>query len=117
MKIILARHGETAWNAEGRYQGQADIPLSATGEAQARALGARLHDIEITRAVADAVGVPVVASGGAGSPEHLYRAMTDGGASAALAASIFHYGTYTIEETKRYLAERGVPVRFEPVLA
>ena len=52
MKIILARHGETAWNAEGRYQGQADIPLSATGEAQARALGARLHDIEITRAVA-----------------------------------------------------------------
>lgn len=52
MKIILARHGETAWNAEGRYQGQADIPLSATGEAQARALGGRLHDIAITRAVA-----------------------------------------------------------------
>ncbi len=52
MKIILARHGETLWNAEGRYQGQVDIPLSKTGEAQARALGARLHDIEITRAVA-----------------------------------------------------------------
>ena len=52
MKILLARHGETSWNAEGRYQGQADIPLSATGEAQARALGARLHDIAITRAVA-----------------------------------------------------------------
>ncbi|KIQ96075.1 MULTISPECIES: histidine phosphatase family protein [Lysobacter] len=52
MKIILARHGETPWNAEGRYQGQVDIPLSETGEAQARALGARLHDVEITRAVA-----------------------------------------------------------------
>lgn len=51
MKIILARHGETPWNAEGRYQGQVDIPLSETGEAQARALGARLHDVEITRAV------------------------------------------------------------------
>ncbi len=52
MKIILARHGETLWNAEGRYQGQVDIPLSEIGEGQARALGARLHDIEITRAVA-----------------------------------------------------------------
>ena len=68
-------------------------------------------DLEITRAVADAVSIPVVASGGAGSPEHLYQAVTIGGASAALAASIFHYGTYTIEETKRYMAERGVPVR------
>ena len=68
-------------------------------------------DLEITRAVADAVSIPVVASGGAGCPEHLYQAVTTGGASAALAASIFHYGTYTIEETKRYMAERGVPVR------
>lgn len=70
------------------------------------------YDIEITRAVAEAVNIPVVASGGAGGPEHLYEALTAGGASAALAASIFHYGTYTIEETKRYLAGRGVPVRF-----
>lgn len=69
------------------------------------------YDLEITRAVSDAVTIPVVASGGAGSPQHLYEAVTAGGASAALAASIFHYGTYTIEETKRYLAERGVPVR------
>ena len=69
------------------------------------------YDIEMTRAVSDAVRIPVVASGGAGSPEHLHDAVTAGGASAALAASIFHYGTYTIEETKRYLAERGVPVR------
>ena len=69
------------------------------------------YDLEITRAVADAVSIPVVASGGAGSPEHLYQAVTQGGASAALAASIFHYGTYTIEETKRYMSERGVSVR------
>src|SRR6478736_4569291 len=52
MKIILARHGETPWNAEGRYQGQIDIPLSPVGEAQAKALGERLRDVPITRAVA-----------------------------------------------------------------
>lgn len=52
MKILLARHGETAWNAEGRYQGQEDIPLSPTGETQARALGERLHEVRIDRAVA-----------------------------------------------------------------
>ena len=69
------------------------------------------YDLEITRAVADAVSIPVVASGGAGSPEHLYQAVTQGGASSALAASIFHYGTYTIAESKKYMAERGVPVR------
>ena len=68
-------------------------------------------DIEITRAVAEAVEIPVVASGGCGSPQHMYDALTEGGASAALAASIFHYGEYTIGETKDYLAERGVPVR------
>jgi cyclase len=69
------------------------------------------YDIEITQAVAKAVNIPVVASGGAGSPEHLYQAVTTGQASAALAASIFHYGEYTIQETKQYMAERGVPVR------
>ncbi len=69
------------------------------------------YDLEITRAVADAVKIPVVASGGAGSPRHLYEAVTAGNASAALAASIFHYGEYTIAETKRFMAERGVPVR------
>ena len=69
------------------------------------------YDLEITRAVAEAVQIPVVASGGAGSPEHLFQAVTTGKASAALAASIFHYGDYTISETKRYMAERGVTVR------
>ena len=69
------------------------------------------YDLEMTRAVADAVEVPVVASGGAGHPDHLADAVTEGGASAALAASIFHYGEFTIAETKRIMAERGVPVR------
>jgi cyclase len=69
------------------------------------------YDLPMTRAVADAVGIPVVASGGAGSPEHLFRVLTEGGADAALAASIFHYNEYGIPATKAYLAERGVPVR------
>jgi cyclase len=61
--------------------------------------------------IAESVPVPVVASGGAGSLEHLYQVLTQGRADAALAASIFHYGDYTIQDAKRYLAERGVPVR------
>jgi cyclase len=69
------------------------------------------YDLEITRAVAEAVNIPVIASGGAGSPEHMYKVLTEGKADAALAASIFHFGTYTIDQTKQYLAERGVPVR------
>ncbi|MFN3158598.1 MAG: imidazole glycerol phosphate synthase subunit HisF [Rubinisphaera brasiliensis] len=69
------------------------------------------YDLEITRAVSDAVGIPVVASGGCGSPQHMLEAFTEGHAEAALAASIFHYGEYTIDETKDYLAERGVTVR------
>jgi cyclase len=69
------------------------------------------YDLAMTRAVADAVRIPVVASGGAGSPEHLFQALTMGGAAAALAASIFHYNEYGIPATKAYLAERHVPVR------
>jgi cyclase len=69
------------------------------------------YDLTITRAVAEAVEVPVVASGGAGCPEHLLHVLTDGKADAALAASIFHYGHYSITETKRYLEQHGVPVR------
>jgi cyclase len=72
------------------------------------------YDLPVTRAVADAVGIPVVASGGAGCPEHLYQVLTAGGADAALAASIFHYNEYGIAATKAYLAERGVPVRLIP---
>lgn len=69
------------------------------------------YDIELTRAVAQAVHIPVIASGGAGKPEHLYDALTEGMADAALIASIVHDGHYTIAELKNYLHERGVPVR------
>ena len=73
------------------------------------------YDLELTRAVAREVGVPVIASGGVGTLEHLAAGLTEGEADAVLAASIFHYGTYTIAEAKEYLAARGVPVR--PVAA
>ena len=69
------------------------------------------YDLEITLAVSEAVGIPVVASGGAGHPEHLADAILKGKADAALAASIFHFGEFTIAETKQLMRDRGVPVR------
>ncbi|MGH7671589.1 MAG: imidazole glycerol phosphate synthase subunit HisF [Gemmatimonadales bacterium] len=72
------------------------------------------YDLALTRAVADAVSVPVIASGGVGSLEHLREGVVEGGADAALVASLFHFGQHTVPEAKRYLAERGVPVRLEP---
>lgn len=69
------------------------------------------YDIELTRKVANAVSVPVIASGGAGKMSHFYDALTEGGADAALAASLFHYKEMEIKEVKEYLAERNVPVR------
>jgi imidazole glycerol-phosphate synthase subunit HisF len=69
------------------------------------------YDLELLRAIGDAVNVPVVASGGVGNLEHLYDGIAEGGASAVLAASIFHFGRYRVAEAKHYLAERGVVVR------
>jgi cyclase len=69
------------------------------------------YDIELTRAIGEAVNIPIIASGGAGSPAHIYAALADGKADAALAASIFHYGEYTVADVKRYLRERGINVR------
>ena len=69
------------------------------------------YDIALTRAVVDAVSIPVIASGGVGNLEHLYDGFTKAGASACLAASIFHYREHTIAEAKEYLSARGVPVR------
>lgn len=69
------------------------------------------YDLSLTRAVADAVSIPVIASGGAGTLEHFYEALTMGGADAALAASLFHYKELEISEVKEYLAKRDVPVR------
>jgi cyclase len=71
------------------------------------------YDLALTRAVSEAVSVPVIASGGAGGLEHLFESVTEGKADAALVASIFHFGRHTIAEAKRYLRERGVPVRLE----
>jgi len=74
--------------------------------------GTRLgYDLELTRAVVDGVRVPVIASGGVGTLEHLYEGLTIGGASAVLAASIFHYREYAISEVKAWLMQRGVRVR------
>jgi cyclase len=69
------------------------------------------YDIELTRAISDSVRIPVIASGGAGKLEHFYEALTEGGASAVLAASLFHFGQYKIADVKNYLRERGVVVR------
>ena len=71
------------------------------------------YDLELTRAVSDAVSVPVIASGGAGGPEHLAEALTTGGADAALAASIFHDGHYSVAETKRFLAGKGLEMNLD----
>ncbi len=70
------------------------------------------YDIELTRAVSEAVSVPVIASGGAGTKEHFYEALTEGKADAALAASLFHFKELEIDEVKKYLKERRVPVRW-----
>lgn len=74
------------------------------------------YDLELTRAVADAVPIPVIASGGAGLPVHVYEAFTEGHADAALMASITHYNELSINQIKEDLAARGVPMRFEPQL-
>ena len=68
-------------------------------------------DLELLRAISDQVAVPVIASGGAGSLEHMYAGLAEGHADAVLAASIFHFGTYSVTDVKRYLASRDVPVR------
>ena len=69
------------------------------------------YDLSLTSALSEAVNVPIVASGGAGTLEHMYQVASEGKADAILAASIFHFGTYRISQAKEYLAERGVPVR------
>ena len=96
-----------AWAKRVEQLGAGEIVLTSM-DADGTKAG---YDLPMTRAVADAVGIPVVASGGAGSPEHLVQVLTEGRADAALAASIFHYNEYGIQATKAYLAERGVPVR------
>jgi cyclase len=69
------------------------------------------YDLGLTRAISEAVSVPVIASGGAGNPQHMYEAIVEGKADAVLAAGIFHFGTYRIRQVKEYLAARDIPVR------
>jgi cyclase len=96
-----------AWAREVERLGAGEIVLTSM-DADGTKNG---YDLPMTRAVSDAVEIPVVASGGAGNPEHLRAALVEGGASAALAASIFHYREFSIMETKEYLARHHVPVR------
>ena len=96
------------WVKEGTELGAGEILLTSM-DADGTKDG---YDIELTRSVSEAVGVPVIASGGAGELSHFYDAVTLGKADAVLAASVFHYGEFTVREVKTYLKSRGVEVRF-----
>ena len=98
-----------AWAVEAVERGAGEVLLTSM-DADGTQNG---YDIPLTRAVAEAVPVPVIASGGAGAPEHFAAVLTEGRADAALAASLFHERTLSIQDLKRYLAERGIPVRRE----
>lgn len=95
------------WAQEAASRGAGEILLTAMAQDGVKSG----YDIVLTRLVADAVPVPVIASGGAGTLEHLRAALQEGGADAALAASIFHFREFTIQEAKAYLKEHGVSVR------
>ncbi len=97
------------WAREAERLGAGEILLTSMDRDGTK----RGYDLELTRAVSEAVSVPVIASGGAGVPEHFYDAFTAGRADAVLAASLFHFREITIPDLKEYLAARGVPVRKE----
>jgi imidazole glycerol-phosphate synthase subunit HisF len=96
-----------AWSKKGQADGAGEIVLNVMDSDGTR----EGYDLEMTAAVSEAVSIPVVASGGAGKPEDMADVVTLGKADAALAASIFHFGMYTIEQAKRCMAARGIPVR------
>ena len=95
------------WAIEAVEKGAGEIVVNSI-DADGTKAG---YDLELLKAISEAVCVPVVASGGAGNPEDMYKALMAGKADAVLAASIFHYGTYSIKDTKKYLSEKGIPVR------
>ncbi len=101
-----------AWAKEAESRGAGEIVLNVMNS-DGTLEG---YDIAMTRAVSEAVHIPVVASGGAGKPEHLLKVLTDGKADAALAASIFHFRTWSVPQVKDYLAKHGVHVRLTPEL-
>ncbi len=96
-----------AWAREGERLGAGEILLTSMDKDGTKAG----YDLALTRAVAEAVSIPVIASGGAGTMEHFLEAFTEGKADAALAASVFHFGEIPIPELKRYLQDRGLPIR------
>jgi cyclase len=95
------------WARRGVELGAGEIVINSM-DADGQKTG---YDLELLRAMSAAVGVPVIASGGAGSPDDMYRGLAEGEADAVLAASIFHFGEYTVAQVKDYLRERGVPMR------
>lgn len=95
------------WAKEAQNRGAGEILLTSMDRDGTK----KGYDLELTRAVSEAVGIPVIASGGAGTLKHLYEALTKGRADAALAASIFHFREFTIKETKEYLRKKGVAIR------
>ncbi len=97
------------WAKEAERRGAGEILLTSI-DYDGTQMG---YDLELTRLVSENVKIPVIASGGAGTPEHIYEVLTEGKADAALAASIFHYKKYSVREIKEYLHQRGVPVRLD----
>ena len=123
---IVLPHGETCWYEIVIYGGSKPTGIDAiqwAKEAEARGAGEILltsmetdgtkkgFDIPITAAVSESAGIPVIASGGVGTLDHFYEGFTAGKADACLAASVFHYGEFTIRDVKEYLRERNIPVR------
>jgi len=96
-----------AWAKQGEELGAGEILLTSMDRDGTR----QGYDLELLRAVADSVKLPVIASGGAGSLQHFYEAFTRGGADAALAATLFHYRELSLRETKAFLQQRGIPIR------
>ena len=106
-RTLIEGREAVAWAAEAAERGAGEILLTSM-DRDGTTSG---YDLALTRAVADAVSVPVIASGGVGELEHLVEGVTEGGADAVLCASIFHYGKHTVREAKEHLRDAGVPVR------
>jgi cyclase len=100
-----------AWARQGEALGAGEIVVNSI-DADGTRQG---YEVRLTRLIADAVSIPVIASGGGGTPEHLYEVLTDGHADAALVASMLHFGEYTVPEIKDYLLGRGLKMRRTPV--